>query len=75
MTLSERIGSWFRREPDGSIRVRVIVKGRIGEGWFDVDHKLALTEGATLATLIERPTARGCASRRRSRQARTCATR
>ena len=53
MTLSGRIGSWFRREPDGSIRVRVIVKGRIGEGWFDVDHKLALPEGATLATLIE----------------------
>jgi molybdopterin converting factor small subunit len=52
MTLSQRIGSWLRREPDRSIRVRVLVKGRIGEGWFDVDRKLALPEGATLAVLI-----------------------
>ena len=53
MTLSQRIGSWLRRDPPGAIRVRVLVKGRIGEGWFDVDHKLALPEGATLAVLIE----------------------
>ena len=53
MSLVRRIGSWLRREPDGSIRVRVIVKGRIGEGWFDVDRKLSLPAGATLAILIE----------------------
>ena len=52
MSLARRIGSWFRREPDGAIRVRVIVKGRIGEGWFDVDRKLSLPAGATLAALI-----------------------
>jgi len=54
MSLARRIGSWLRREPDGAIRVRVILKGRIGPGWFDVDRKLALPPGATLATLIER---------------------
>ena len=53
MSLATRIGAWFRREPGESIRVRVLVKGRIGEGWFDVDRKLALPAGATLAALIE----------------------
>jgi molybdopterin converting factor small subunit len=53
MSLAQRIGSWFRREPDGAIRVRVILKGRIGPGWFDVDRKFALPPGATLAALIE----------------------
>ena len=53
MSLAQRIGSWFRREPDGPVRVRVLVKGRIGEGWFDVDRTLALREGAKLAELIE----------------------
>jgi molybdopterin converting factor small subunit len=47
------LGSWLRREPAGSIRVRVVMKGRIGEGWFDVDRRLSLAPGATLATLIE----------------------
>jgi molybdopterin converting factor small subunit len=53
MSLVRRIGSWLRREPDGAIRVRVVLKGRIGPGWFDVDRKLAQPAGATLAVLIE----------------------
>jgi len=53
MSLLDRLGSWLRRDPPGAIRVRVIVKGRIGEGWFDLDRKLALPPGATLADLIE----------------------
>ena len=51
--LLHRLASWLRREPAGAIRVRVVVKGRIGEGWFDLDRKLALPTGATLAALIE----------------------
>ena len=47
------LASWLRREPAGAIRVRVVVKGRIGEGWFDVDRKIALPAGATLAALID----------------------
>jgi molybdopterin converting factor small subunit len=48
-----RVQSWLRRDPPGAIRVRILVKGRVGEGWFDVDRKLALPVGATLAALIE----------------------
>jgi hypothetical protein len=35
------------------IRVHVLVKGRIGEGWYDVDRMFALPEGATLGGLLE----------------------
>ncbi len=35
------------------IRVHVLVKGRIGEGWQDVDRTFALPEGATLRTLLD----------------------
>jgi molybdopterin converting factor small subunit len=53
MSWVERIGAWVRREPSASVRVRVVMKGRIGEGWFDIDRKLSLPDGATLAALIE----------------------
>ena len=35
------------------IRVHVLIKGRIGDGWHDVDRTLELPVGATLAALIE----------------------
>lgn len=35
------------------VRVHVLIKGRIGEGWQDVDRTLELPVGATLATLLE----------------------
>jgi molybdopterin converting factor small subunit len=53
MSWVDRTFAWLRREPSESVRVRVVVKGRIGEGWFDVDRKLSLPVGATLAALIE----------------------
>ena len=34
------------------IKVKVVIKGRIGEGWRDIDRTLKLPEGATLAELI-----------------------
>ncbi len=34
-------------------RLRVVLKGRIGEGWFDVDRKFSLPPSATLAALID----------------------
>jgi len=46
--LKKLLGS---REP--VVRVHVLIKGRIGEGWQDVDRTLELPVGATLATLIE----------------------
>ena len=35
------------------IRVRILVTGRIGGGWQDVDRTLGLGEGATLADLLD----------------------
>lgn len=35
------------------IKVTVVIKGRIGEGWRDVDRTLKLPEGTTLAGLID----------------------
>ncbi len=52
MSLAGWVRSWLRRQPGASIRVRVVMKGRIGEGWRDVDRKLSLPVGATLAALI-----------------------
>lgn len=35
------------------IRVNVMIRGRIGEGWYDVDTTLKVPEGTTLGALIE----------------------
>lgn len=40
----------FKRAP--SVRVHLLIKGRIGEGWYDVDETLTLPEGATLRDFI-----------------------
>ena len=36
-----------------TITVHLLIKGRIGEGWQDVDRELKLPEGATLGDLID----------------------
>jgi molybdopterin converting factor small subunit len=59
MSLLERVGAWFRRDEPGTIRVRVVLKGRIGEGWHDVDQRIPLPAGATLGRLLEEADARG----------------
>jgi len=61
MSFLERVGGLFRREAPGTLRVRVVLKGRMGERWYDVDQRIALPAGATLATLIERADERGLA--------------
>jgi molybdopterin converting factor small subunit len=35
------------------IRVHLLVKGRIGEGWYDVDRDVQLPIGATLEEFID----------------------
>jgi hypothetical protein len=35
------------------IRVHVLIKGRIGEGWYDVDRTFALPEKTTLGGLLD----------------------
>jgi molybdopterin converting factor small subunit len=52
-----------RREPAGAIRIRLVMKGRIGEGWYDVDEQIGLPDGATLATLLDVAQGRGIALR------------
>jgi molybdopterin converting factor small subunit len=36
-----------------SIRVHLLVKGRIGPGWYDVDRHVRLPTGATLEEFLE----------------------
>ena len=43
----------FGAKRDDCVRVHVILKGRIGYGWQDLDRVLELPLGATLATLFE----------------------
>jgi molybdopterin converting factor small subunit len=45
------------------IRVRVLVKGRIGAGWEDVDRTFALPSGSTLRRLLEEAERQGVALR------------
>jgi len=47
----------FRKSP--SIAVHVIIRGRIGEGWYDVDETLNLAIGTTLGEAIAAGEKRG----------------
>jgi molybdopterin converting factor small subunit len=57
------LGKKLRRLLGGNatptVRVHVLIKGRIGEGWQDVDRVLALPVGATLAELLTLADAQG----------------
>jgi molybdopterin converting factor small subunit len=45
--------------PADAVRVHIILKGRTGAGWHDVDTHLDLPAGATLATLLDAAERRG----------------
>lgn len=49
--LAGLLGRWLGTRP--GIRVRLLIRGRIGEGWHDVDQVVKLAEGATLETLLD----------------------
>lgn len=34
------------------LKVHVLIRGRIGDGWYDVDREVKLAPGTTLAQLI-----------------------
>jgi molybdopterin converting factor small subunit len=53
MSLLGRVAGWLRGGASQTIRVRVMLRGRIGEGWYATDRRIALPAGATLASLIE----------------------
>ncbi len=43
----------FDRHRGGTVRVHILIKGRIGDGWVDVDEHLRLPQGTTLAGLVD----------------------
>jgi sulfur carrier protein ThiS len=55
MTLRTRLSSLLGRGGTRAprVRVHVLIKGRIGEGWYDVDRSLAVPAGTTLSGLLE----------------------
>ena len=60
MGLSDRLRAlWGASNVSPRIRVKVLIKGRIGEGWQDVDRTLRLPAGSTLADLIAAAEAEG----------------
>jgi molybdopterin converting factor small subunit len=54
---------FFGRKREDRIRVHVLLRGRIGEGWHDVDQHLELPRGATLDELLTAADAKGLALR------------
>jgi molybdopterin converting factor small subunit len=54
-----RLARRLRGRAPGALRVRVILRGRIGAGWYDVDERLELPAGATLAAFLEAAERRG----------------
>ncbi len=54
-----RLARRLRGHSPGGLRVRVILRGRIGEGWYDVDRRLELPAGATLGTFLDEAERRG----------------
>jgi molybdopterin converting factor small subunit len=43
----------FDRLRGGSIRIHLLIKGRIGDGWHDVDEHVRIPAGTTLGQLLE----------------------
>ena len=53
MSRLARIARRLRGEDPEAIRVRIILRGRIGSGWYDVDRRVAVSPGATLDALLD----------------------
>ena len=49
----------FDRLRGDHIRVHVLIRGRIGDAWRDVDEHLRLPAGTTLSQLVEKAEAAG----------------
>jgi len=43
----------FDRLRGDQIRIHIVIRGRIGDGWRDVDEHLRLPAGTTLGKLVE----------------------
>ena len=42
----------FDRLRGGNVRIHILIKGRIGEGWHDVDQHVRVPAGTTLGDLL-----------------------
>jgi len=45
--------------PGPKVAVHIVIRGRIGPGWLDVDERLRVPEGTTLGGLLDIADARG----------------
>lgn len=43
----------FDRLRGGTVRIHILIKGRIGEGWKDIDEHVRVPAGTTLGKLLE----------------------
>jgi molybdopterin converting factor small subunit len=43
----------FDRLRGGTIRIHLLIKGRIGEGWQDIDQHVRVPAGTTLGQLLD----------------------
>ncbi|MFN8542773.1 MAG: MoaD/ThiS family protein [Candidatus Binatia bacterium] len=59
MSLRGALRRIFGRPAREEIHVHLLLKGRIGGGWYDVDRQIPLPVGATLATLLDEAEQRG----------------
>jgi molybdopterin converting factor small subunit len=59
MSVRAAVRRLLGREEAAPVRVHLLLKGRIGPGWYDVDEQIGLPEGATLATLLDAAERRG----------------
>ena len=59
--LGDMLRGWLGRAHDRApaVRVHVLIRGRIGEGWYDVDRVLDVPAGTTLGQLIDGAEQRG----------------
>lgn len=58
--LGEKLRGWLgRAQSEPAVRVHVLIRGRIGSGWYDIDRVLALPPGTTLGQLIDTGDDRG----------------
>ena len=43
----------FDRHRGGTIRVHILIKGRIGDAWIDIDEHMRVPTGTTLSSLVD----------------------
>jgi hypothetical protein len=53
MRLGQRLRALLGGSATARIRVHLLVKGRIGAGWYDLDRHVSLPPGSTLRALLD----------------------